>query len=128
MTPIPVPASHVPQWQGLLDWHFASFAEREGVEPEKLWEDVKEKRRQLWVLWDNRPIAAVLTVVNMPRMVLTHAAGENRTQWLPFMEYLAVWGGEIGCDRLEAVARPGWERDLKKVGMKKTHVVMEKRL
>lgn len=118
------------EWRELLDWHLRSFCRGGQWEPEDLLRDVENKRRQLWVAEvDGEVGAAVLTTISDDRdqsCIITHAAGRNRKDWLHLLGFLEDWARSIGCKRLEAVARPGWERILK--DMTKTHVVLEKRL
>lgn len=125
---VPVEAENVHRWREPLEWHFSSFCRDDKWTPDDLWADCEEKRRQLWVVWDNEPLGAVLTMVNRNTLVLTHAAGSDRKAWLPLWVVLEGYARGIGLDRIEAVCRFGWERDLKRLGLEKTHVIMEKRL
>lgn len=61
-------------------------------------------------------------------LVVTHAAGADRAGWVHLWGYLEAYARGIGCRRIEAVARPGWESDLRALGLRKSHVVMEKAL
>lgn len=126
---IPVSNEEVSEWIEPLDWHFRSFCGDGSLNPGDLWDDVACKRRQLWVAMAEKPLAAVLTTVrddNYQTCVLTHAAGEDMRSWLHLWDKIEAWAKGIGCERIEAIARPGWERVLR--DMKKTHVVLEKRL
>lgn len=53
-------------------------------------------------------------------------AGENRAFWLPYLADVENWFRAQGCVRVEAMARPGWARDL--ADYRKTHVMLEKAL
>lgn len=124
----PVKAADADKWREALAWHFESFCRDGSLRSDDLWADVKNKRRQLWVAMKGEPIAAVLTTVSddlLQTLVVTHAAGKNMRDWLHLWQVIEDWAKQIGCKRIEAVARPGWERFL---DMKKTHVVLEKRL
>lgn len=122
---IPIPASDVDDWKDRLHWYFASFCRDGSLNPEDLWNDVANERRQLWYLPAK---AALLTTVqddNYQTCVVTHCAGHQMNEWAHLFGYIEDWARGIGCQRIEAIARPGWERIL---DMKKTHVVLEKRL
>jgi len=122
----PVLSKDAHKWRKKLAWQFDSFCENGSLEPNDLWDDIKARKRQLWVVGDG--MAAVLTTVRDDRLqtcVITHAAGENMRSWVHMISLIEDWARDIGAKRLEAIARPGWEKVL---DMKKTHVVLEKRL
>ena len=126
MTPVRV--ERMDDWKDATEWHFGSFCRDGKWTPDELREDVKQGSRQLWIAFDGEVKAAVLTMVLTDRQrtcVITHAAGSDRGSWTHLMEHLENEARAIGCQRMEAVARPGWERVL---GWKKTHVVLEKEL
>ena len=128
MTPIPVGVSQLDAVLPQLEWHFNSFCRAGNFTPDELIEDIRQKRRQLWLAWENGPMAAVLTSVKGNTLNVTHAAGHQADKWEHLFEYLMDWGRSIGCERIEANARKGWEPVLKKHGLRKTHVVMEANL
>ena len=58
--------------------------------------------------------------------VVLACAGADFKDWFEILiETLYNWSKEIGSNKFEVHARPGWEKYLKHLGMKKTHVVME---
>lgn len=132
LTPVPVSASQTEVWKPRLSWHFRSFCRRGDHEPDDLWADVEEKRRQLWVALDgDRVKVAILTGVCNDRQKtfeVTHAAGEDRHLWLPMFGYLEAFARQIGCRKVRIVCRPGYEREFGAMGLRKTHITMEKRL
>lgn len=115
-------------WVAPLRWHFDSFCRAGQWTPKQLWLDCEEGKRQLWVIWDDEPLGAVLTLINGNTLVVTHAAGRNRALWMRLWPVLEAFGKMKGLDRIEAVCRMGWEKDLKRMGLRKTHSIMEKRL
>lgn len=128
---MPVAPEDAAQWRDPLAWHFASFCRGGQWTPDDLWRDVETMQRQLWVAYDGEVKAAVLTSVadDLPQtLVVTHAAGRDRASWLHLWADLEGFARSIGCKRIEAVARRGWERDLKGLGLRATHTVMEKAL
>lgn len=123
---IPVPAAEARYWRRELSWHFDEFCKDGSLSVDELWDDIENMRRQLWVVKNK---AAVLTTIqpdNFKTCVVTHAAGRQMRDWVHLWSYLEDWARGIGCQRIEAVARPGWERVLR--DMTKTHVILEKRL
>lgn len=129
MTPVPVPATSVDEWLPKLGWHFESFCRDGALTPDGLVQDVRDKERQLWLAVEGDEVhAALLTSVaedNYQTLVVTHCAGRGRRGWLHLFAFVEDWARGIGCKRIEAITRPGWERVL---GMKKTHVVLERML
>ena len=131
MTPIAVPAPELDAWLPRIEWHLKSFCRSGQWTPEELVEQIRSRDRQLWVVFDGEVRAAVLTAVMADRLntvQVTHCAGRGAGDWLHLWPVLEGWARDIGAKRIEAVARPGWERKLKDMGMRKTHVVLEKRL
>lgn len=86
----------------------------------------------MWVaLDDDRVKVAILTSVANDRLQtfdVTHAAGEDRHLWLPMFGYLEAFARQIGCRKVRITSRPGYEREMKQMGLRKSHIVMEKRL
>jgi len=132
LTPVPIPSASAKWWKDKLDWHFRSFCRRGDLDPEDLWDDVEAKRRQLWVAMDGDKVkVALLSGVcsdKLQTFEITHAAGEDRHLWLPMFGYLEAYAQQIGCKAVKIVCRAGYEREFKKMGLSKTHIVMEKRL
>lgn len=125
---VPVEPENLPLWVQPLKWHFDSFCRAGQWTPSELWSDCEEGKRQLWVVWDDEPLGAILTLVTGNTLVLTHAAGRDRGKWFGLWVVLEAYALGLGLERIEAVCRMGWERDLKKMGLRKTHVILEKRL
>lgn len=129
MRVVPVPPAELSKWAGRLEWHFKEFSADIFAEGELL-ADVASEARQLWVVEDDGDVkAAVLTRISTDAMQtcdVTHAAGYDRASWQHFWPYLEAWARGLGCQRISAMARPGWERVLKDYGMKKTHVLLER--
>ena len=126
MRAVAVQPDDVERWKVPLSWHFSSFTADGSITSESLWADLAEMRRQLWVLEDDtRIFVAVLTSITEDQFKtcdVTHAAGVQRKKWQHLWPALEHWAREIGCKRIRAIARPGWERLLP---LKKTHVVLE---
>ena len=94
----------------------------------------KEKKMQLWILWDKesehkyygvvvteiiqRPLQRVLNIKIM--------TGTHREKWQHLVKEIEDFAWFNNCDSMELVARPGWEKVLKRFGYKKSHVLLEK--
>lgn len=88
---------------------------------------------QLWTSINGETVEAILVtqIVNYPRKrvcQLLIATGEDAEHWTPFIEQIEEWAKEQGCQAVEPVPRPGWERILKRYGYEKTHVFLWKDL
>jgi hypothetical protein len=115
-------------WRGRLKWHFGQFEKPGVIKADDLWQDIAEKERQMWIAADDDVKAVVLTRIaadESKTCVVTHAAGYDRMAGQHLWPLIGNWARSIGSTRIEAVARPGWERILGQYGMKKTHVILE---
>lgn len=131
MTPIPVQPHEVDTWLPEIEWHLNSFCRNGHDTPERLVADVKATQRQLWLVVGDGVECAMLTSVAADALKtcdITHCAGRNARGWLHLFELVERWARDIGCKNIRATARPGWERLLAAHELKKTHVVLEKRL
>ena len=93
--------------------------------------DMKKGLLQLWVgvAAMKAGLVVVTRVEQRPKNRVGQimvCAGENRAFWLPFLTDIEDWFRAQGCVRVEALARPGWARDL--ADYRKTHVLLEKAL
>jgi hypothetical protein len=115
-------------WPAIEDDISAALDRSEG----RLWaEDVLAKLQQgfmqLWLGADSEGIKLIIVteVTQWPRkttLSIVVLTGRERGRWLHHVEDLEVFARELGCDMIEAWARPGWERV---TGWKRTHVLLE---
>jgi hypothetical protein len=94
-----------------------------------VYEDILTGAQTLWLAVDKidgKPeIVGVCTVriVKYPKFRacrLENVAGENFDTWMnEGLRIIGDYAKELGCDRLEAEGRYGWERKLEKAGWKK---------
>jgi hypothetical protein len=54
--------------------------------------------------------------------------GNNRENWQHYISIIEDFAKQNGCDKMELIARPGWERVLKQFNYTKSHVVLDKNL
>jgi hypothetical protein len=74
---------------------------------------------------------AITEIAAYPRITvckLLACTGDDAALWVHLLESIEAWAKSRGCAAMEPVCRPGWERRLKPMGYRKTHVVLEKRL
>lgn len=87
---------------------------------------------QLWAAADEEGIVksiGITEIANYPRTRIARllcVTGEDSSAIEHHLPEMEAWAVANGCTRLEAIARPGWERVLHKDGFKKTHVILEK--
>lgn len=83
----------------------------------------------LWVVIRNDEIKAVaVSPIQSDNLntCMIHVAGKDYEDWTgDLLETIKRWAFENGSERVLVTARLGWEKILKKHGMKKTHVIME---
>lgn len=100
------------------------------VTAEDVFLDLQTGRKQAWIAWNEGVEALVVTELldtTDGRMCsIFICTGEGRDRWISHIATIEAWAKEEGCTRMEAWARPGWERILK--DYKKTHVQLEKRI
>lgn len=93
---------------------------------------------QLWILWDktvdsaNRYYGVVITeIVKRPLYRICNIrimVGKDRLQWQHHIKKIEDFAIKQRCDKMELIARPGWERVLKEFNYIKSHVVLDKYL
>jgi len=92
---------------------------------------------QLWILWnkenkDKKYYGVVITeVIQRPLIKVLNIrimVGNNRENWQHYISIIEDFAKQNGCDKMELIARPGWERVLKQFNYTKSHVVLDKNL
>lgn len=74
---------------------------------------------------------AITEVVTYPRTKLCKllaCTGDDAALWTDLLGQIEAWAKQHGCAVMEPICRPGWERRLKPLGYRKTHIVLEKAL
>ena len=100
---------------------------------------IKKGKLQLWFLWDDKKSTVkekmngvvVSEIIQRSIKKVFHlpiVTGKNRQQWQHLIEKLEDFAKDQGCDLMELIARPGWQKILDKHNYKKTHVILEKEL
>lgn len=128
-----VPVDHVGDvWNSIRPMILQMVARSKGRMTERgLLDAILAAESQLWLSYrDDKPEALMLTEIVTVGTVKTckmfAATGHNRQHWAGFLGVFEEWARSEGCQVVEAIARPGWEKVLSEY--KKTHVVLEKDL
>ena len=98
-----------------------------------------DSKCQLWILWDaEEPIAekkyygvVITEVIQRPLQKCFYIrimTGHHREKWQHLIKHLEKFALDNNCDKMELIARPGWERVLRNFRYKKSHVLLEKQL
>jgi len=102
-------------------------------------ECVKSEKMQLWILWDKEQTTSIekyygVVVTEIIQRKLKRSCnifivtGRHRQKWQHLVESLEDFAIEQNCDCMELYARPGWDKIMRKLNYKKTHIVLEKQL
>lgn len=86
---------------------------------------------QLWIAKDGEKIKALcLTEIAIyPKMKVLRVnmvTGYDRQEWQHAKNLIEYWGKEMGCQKIESIARKGWGRIFK--DYQQTHIFIEKEL
>ena len=98
---------------------------------------VKEKKMQLWVVWDkDKPTTlekyygVVVTEIIKRKLIqscnIFIVTGKHRQKWQHLISVLEDFAIENNCTNMELIARKGWQRIMEQFDYKQTHVVLEK--
>jgi len=98
-----------------------------------------EGRCQLWILWDaEEPVdikkyygVVVTELIQRPLQKCFYIrimTGHHREKWQHLIKELEKFAYENNCDKMELIARPGWEKVLRNFRYKKSHILLEKQL
>ena len=99
----------------------------------------KQGKFQVWVLWDkeqkittNKYFGVVVTeLIKRKFGKVCHIyimTGRQRNKWQHLISKIENFAKEEGCEMMELIARPGWQKVLKIFDYKRTHVVLEKEI
>lgn len=90
-------------------------------------------KKQVWIAYqveNDNIMALALTEINQfPNNRVCHVVactGHDMEKWEELILKIEQWAAHNKCTDMELIARPGWERGMKKFGYEKTHVVLNK--
>lgn len=120
----------------LVSRYFQSFAERSKGETTagQLLADCAMGKRQCWLAIDGEKNvkACGLTEIASPSqtVIFNFCAGEGRHEWREQMvDEIERWAREaVGSRKVVIVCRPGWTKELKGMGYRETHRILERDL
>ena len=104
-----------------------------------VFETAKEDKFQVWIIWDKNQKKTVdkyfgVVVTELIKRKLGKvchiyiATGRQRHKWQHLISKIEDFAKEEGCQMMELIARPGWQRVLNLFNYKRTHVVLEKKI
>jgi len=122
-------------WPQIRD-RIASCCERSGGKyaPADVLRNLIASAMNLWIALDEDNAIKALLITEIaayPRITvcrLLACTGDDAALWVDLLAPIEGWAKSQGCAAMEPICRPGWERRLKPMGYRKTHVVLEKRL
>jgi len=99
----------------------------------------KEGKFQIWVLWDKSkttPVdkyfgVVVTEIIKRQLGKVCHIyimTGRQRHKWQYLVKDIEQFAKDEGCQMMELIARPGWQKVLNNYGYQRTHVVLEKKI
>jgi hypothetical protein len=125
-----IPSTDVDRNRTGLAPYFDTFCKAGLFDPETLFEDMKKRTRQCWVIGSPSGVHAVLLTQigddEKKTCRLTHWAGKDVRKWHHLISDLEAWAEAIGCERFEIYAPTNGMRLAMKYGYEPSHVVMEK--
>lgn len=128
-----VKSENIADWWDGIEWMVKDIAARSHGRHtvRSLVDMILEQRAQMWIsIRDEKPESLTLTMISVypdtKICTLFASCGHNPQNWAGFIENIEEWARNEGCSRIEAVARPGWQKRLS--DYKRTHVVLEKSL
>lgn len=94
---------------------------------------------QAWLVWDSTEKdhskkyygVCVTEIIERPLQKCCNIrimTGKHREKWQHLIKDIEVWAALNNCDKMELIARPGWEKVLKNFKYSKSHVLLEKTL
>ena len=105
--------------------------------PEDIKADLESGYSSLWIEWGGEiddPVIYSCMVTRLERNASKVwlrgilAVGEQTPEWNEHLEEIEAWAKSRGASHAHMVCRYGFEKNLKPMGYRKTHILMEKRL
>lgn len=130
----PIVTKEIPlYWLHLLPWvkDFCSYSQ-ESYSPEYVREKLESGEMQAWLMKRGIDTLGVtlteIRITEIKELVIIVCTGDEMREWHHLTAALEKYAKSIGCRKICAIARPGWERILKPANFVKTHVILEKML
>lgn len=128
-----VPVKDLEKHRTIVLPYISSFVERSKgrFDSDYVFERIKKEMWTLWVVHENLELRAVLLtqIIKYPKLrefQIIMCVGRNHKDWYSLVTRMEEYAKLIGCKKLTAVTRPGWEKVM--VGYKKSHIYLERDL
>lgn len=133
---VPVPSAALDKTEATWRPFVESIAKRTRQHAHHLVEQIYRNEIQVHIAWDDEAKEAkalggtrVLICGDEKVGQFIWMTGSRRAEWVHLLHELEEYHKTVlGCSRFEAIARPGWKRELQKQGYRMTHVLLEKDL
>jgi hypothetical protein len=88
---------------------------------------------QLWIAYRGNDVllACCTEILNYPNRrvcTLPIVTGQDRDEWIDYLDTIEAWATAQGCSLMKPLARFGWIPSLKRRGYRPVHAEMEKKL
>ena len=101
-----------------------------------VFEIAKQDKFQVWIIWDktqkktvDKYFGVVVTELIQKKLGKIYiATGRQRHKWQHLINDIEDFAKAEGCQMMELIARPGWQKVYNSYGYKRTHVVLEKQI
>ena len=130
---VPIPRQGLADTSAVWGPFVESIAKRGRCHLQQRLNDVYTGLVQPVVVWDEvakaaKALVGLMTMVRGDDQIsrIVWLAGKDRHQWVGLNDELENYCRSLGSSGMEAIARPGWGPELKKLGYRLTHVQYEK--
>lgn len=132
MNVVPLSAQQVGGYLAEIWPHLEQACEDGRYTPDDMLHEIENRNRQCWLVVDETGLRAVaLTQITNERFKtcwVTHLSGNGLQEWQEAVAVIEEWARQMGCAKVQAIARPGFERVGKRHGYGKSHVLLTKEL
>ena len=141
MNLVRIPTQELDKTWGLIDKDIrqALAYSSQLTDSDFVFETAKEDKFQVWIIWDknqkktiDKYFGVVVTELIKRKLgKVCHiyiATGRQRHKWQHLIKKIEEFAKDEGCQMMELIARPGWQRVLNLFNYKRTHVVLEKKI
>jgi hypothetical protein len=130
-----IPAERLGDWWAtVLPWLEAVERRSKGKESvAAIRAELEQQHAQLWLWYRGELRALAITeIVQFPGAKVCRVrivTGRDRHEWAAAsLAAIERWAAAIGCSAVEPICRRGWERDLRALGYRCDHLIMQKRV
>ena len=133
---VPIPREALDQTKGIWAPFIPSIVKRTKQDLAQVLTQIYEGAVQLHLVWNDEEkkayaLAGTRIILQGNDRVgqIIWTTGMERAKWISLLDDLERYHKEhLGCVEMQAIARPGWKRELQQRGYRMSHVLVEKRL